>query len=77
MAAANADALLDRAAGVETGLTPRQALRLATAALAGKISGAGTATVTIRNAVADSKDRITATVDPTTGNRTAITTDLT
>lgn len=72
----NADALLDRAAGVETGLTPRQALRLATAALAGKISGAGTATVTIRN-TADTKDRITATVDPTTGNRTAITTDLT
>jgi predicted RNA-binding protein with TRAM domain len=74
-AAANADALLDRAAGVETGLTPRQALRLATAALAGKISGAGTATVTIRN-TADTKDRITATVDAN-GNRSAITVDLT
>ena len=72
----NADALLDRAAGIETGLTPRQALRLALAALAGKLSGAATATVTIRDAVADSKDRIVATVDAD-GNRTAITYDLT
>jgi hypothetical protein len=72
----NADALLDRAGAIETGLTPRQALRLALAALAGKVSGAATTTVTIRNAVADSKARITATVDAD-GNRTAITTDLT
>ena len=76
-AAQNATELLDQAAGVETGLTVRQALRLALAALAGKLSGGGTATVTIRNAVADSKDRITATVTPTTGDRTAITVDLT
>ena len=60
---------------VETGLTLRQALRLVTAATAGKISGGGTATVTIRNAVADGADRIVATVD-TDGNRTAITYDL-
>ena len=75
-AAANATELLDQAAGVETGLTVRQALRLALAALAGKLSGAATTTVVIRNAIADSKDRITATVD-TDGNRSAITTDLT
>jgi hypothetical protein len=60
---------------VETGLTLRQALRLVTAATAGKISGGGTATITIRNAVADGADRIVATVD-TDGNRTAITYDL-
>lgn len=71
-----ADALLDRSDAIEVGLTPRQALRLAGAAEAGKLSGAGTATVVIRNAVADSKDRITATVD-SSGNRTAITTDVT
>jgi hypothetical protein len=60
---------------VETGLTLRQALRLVTAATAGKISGGGTATVTIRNAVADGVDRVVATVD-SSGNRTAITYDL-
>lgn len=72
---ANADALLDRANGVETGLTPRQALRLLAAALAGELSGGGTTTITIRNAVADSKDRITATVTAA-GDRTAIVYDL-
>lgn len=72
----NADALLDRADAVEVGLTPRQTMRLLAAANAGKLSGAATATNTIRNAVADSKDRIVATVDDD-GNRTAITYDLT
>lgn len=72
---ANADALLDRANAIEAGATPRQSLRLMLAALAGKLSGAATATVTIRNAVADSKDRIVATVDAD-GNRTAVTTDV-
>ena len=71
----NADALLDRSAGVETGLTPRQAFRLMAAAVAGKLSGAATTTITIRNAVADSKARITATVDAD-GNRSAITYDV-
>jgi hypothetical protein len=74
-ASQNATALLDLANGVETGLTPRQAFRLMTAALAGKLSGAATTTVTIRN-VGDSKDRITATVD-SSGNRSAVTTDVT
>jgi hypothetical protein len=67
--------VLDSVDGVEAGLTARKALRLITAALAGKISGADTSTVTIRNAVADDADRITATVD-TNGNRTALTYDL-
>lgn len=71
-----ADALLDRANAIETGLTLRQALRLIAAADAAKLSGATTTTVTIRNAVADSKDRIVATVDAD-GNRSAITYDLT
>lgn len=72
----NADALLDRANAIETGLTPRGAWRLSAAADGGKLSGAATTTNTIRNAVADSKDRIVATVDAD-GNRTAITYDLT
>lgn len=72
-----ADALLNRANAIETGLTPVQSLRLIAAALAGKISGGGTGTVTVRNAVADSKDRIVATTPDANGNRTAITVDLT
>jgi len=64
------------AATIETGLTLKQSLRLIAAATAGKLSGAATATNTIRNAVADDKNRITATVDAD-GNRTAITYDLT
>jgi len=71
-----ADAHLDRSNGIETGLTPRNAARLIAAASAGKLSGAATTAVTIRNAVADSKNRIAATVDAD-GNRSAITVDLT
>ena len=71
-----ADTLLDRADAVETGLTPRGALRLTMAALAGKASGLAGTTATFRNAVADTKARITATVD-VDGNRTAVTTDTT
>lgn len=66
-----ADALLDRTAGVETGMTVRQALRVILSAMAGKVSGAGTLTVTFRD-TNDTKDRITATVD-SSGNRTAVT----
>jgi hypothetical protein len=69
----NADALLDRAAGVETGHTVRQAMRLMLAALVGKVSGAGGATVTIRD-TGDSKNRIVASVDAA-GNRSAVTLD--
>jgi hypothetical protein len=69
--AAIAAAILDLADGIETGITPRQAERLILAALCGKLSGAATTTVTIRNAI-DSKNRIVATVDAD-GNRTAVT----
>jgi hypothetical protein len=69
-------ASLDVANGIETGLTPRQATRLIAAATAGKVSGAETTTAVIRNAVQDSKARISATVDAS-GNRTAITWDVT
>lgn len=51
--------------------TLRQFLRLAAGALFGKLSGAETATVTIRNE-ADSADRIVASVDDS-GNRTSVT----
>lgn len=71
-----ADAILDALNGVEQGLTVREALRLIAAATAGKVSGAGTSTVTFRSAEADDHDRIVATVDGS-GNRTGITTDLT
>lgn len=70
-----ADGLLDRTAGVETGFTPRQALRIILAALAGKLAGAATSSVVIRD-TADSKNRISATVDPD-GNRTAVSYDKT
>lgn len=69
----NADALLDRTAGVETGLTVRQALRLLAAAMFGKASGLAGTTATFRD-TGDTKDRIVATVDAN-GNRTAVTTD--
>lgn len=65
--------LLDNS-DIETGFSLRQALRLILASVAGKLSGAGTATITIRN-VPDSKDRIVATVDAN-GNRTSVTYDV-
>lgn len=71
-----ANTYLDLANAVETGLTPRQAQRVLTAAVAGLLSGGGTNTEVVRNAVANSKVRITATVD-SSGNRTAIVFDLT
>jgi hypothetical protein len=70
-----ADSLLDRTAGVETGLTPRQWFRLAASALFGKASGLATTSAVYRD-FGDSKNRITATVDAD-GNRTAVTTDAT
>jgi hypothetical protein len=71
----NADALLDRLNAIETGLTVRQTLRLITAVLGGKVSGAGTGSEVFR-ATDDSKDRVTVTVD-SSGNRSNVTTDLT
>lgn len=70
-----ADALLDRTAGVETGLTLRQWLRLAASVLFGKASGLATTTAVYRD-FGDTKDRITATVDAD-GNRSAVTRDAT
>jgi len=72
---ANADALLDRSAGVETGVTVRQALRGILSSALAKLSGAATTTVVIRD-VNDTKNRISATVDAS-GNRSAVTLDLT
>jgi hypothetical protein len=71
--AAIADAVLDDA--VEGSETLRQAVRLIRAAAVGKLSGAATTEITIRDA-ADTKARITATVD-SNGNRSAVTTDAT
>lgn len=67
------DDILDEAAGIETGLTVRQGLRLMAAALYGKLSGADTVSIAIRD-TGDNKDRITATVDAD-GNRSAVTLD--
>jgi len=75
LATAIADALLDRTDGVESSWTVRQAFRVILAALAGKVSGAATATVTIRD-TGDTKNRITATVDAN-GNRSAVSYDKT
>lgn len=63
------------AAGDVDGYSLEETLKICMAALAGKVSGAETATITFR-AADDSKDRITATVTGN-GNRTAITLDTT
>lgn len=63
------------AAGDIDGFTIEQALKLILANAAGKLSGAATATNTIR-AADDSKARITATVDAD-GNRSVVTLDAT
>lgn len=66
-----ADAVHDEA--VDGTTTFRESTRLQNAALAGKASGLDTTTATFRD-LADTKDRITATVDAD-GNRTAVTLD--
>lgn len=72
-AAENATQLLDVAAGVETGLTVRQALRLMAAVLYGKGSGLSSTSVAYRD-TGDTKDRVLATVD-SDGNRSTVTLD--
>lgn len=72
-AAAIADAVHDEA--VDGTVTFRQSIRLANAVLGGKASGLETTAAVYRD-LADTKDRITATVD-VDGNRTAVTRDLT
>lgn len=66
-----ADALLDRANGVETGITPRQAFRAIGAAAAGKVSGAGSGSEVFKG-LDGSTTRFTSTVDGD-GNRSAVT----
>jgi hypothetical protein len=68
-----ATSLLD-ANDIETNFSMRETLRLLLSGMAGKLSGAATTTVSIRN-VNDDKTRITATVDAS-GNRTAVTYDV-
>lgn len=71
LSSATIDAILDEV--VEGSTTMRQMLRLLAAAVAGKSSGGGTATITFRD-IGDTKDRIVATIDANR-NRTAITLD--
>lgn len=71
--AAEVDAIWDEQ--VDGSVTARQSVRLANSALAAKVSGLGTTSVAFRD-LADSKDRITATVDAD-GNRSAVTRDAT
>ena len=73
LSAAGVDSIHDE--GVEGTLTLRQAMRLLVSVLTGKSTGGGTSTIKFRDN-ADTKDRITATVDAD-GNRTSITTDAT
>jgi hypothetical protein len=63
------------AAGDIDGYSLEEALKLCAAVLAGKVSGAGTNTITFR-AADDSKDRIVATVT-SEGNRTSLVLDVT
>lgn len=72
----NAAAVLDGEDSVESGMTVRQALRLMSAVLAGKVTGAGSGVETFRAATSDHKDRVVVTVTPQ-GNRTDVDVDLT
>jgi hypothetical protein len=60
---------------IEGSITLKGALRLAISVLTGKASGGGTTTIVFRD-TADTKARITATVD-SNGNRTTVTRDIT
>jgi hypothetical protein len=70
-----ADAYLDRADGIETGMTPRQAQRGIAATAMGLLSGAGTSNIGIRQAGTGTATRISAVVDQS-GNRSAVTRNL-
>lgn len=70
-----ADALLDRSDGVETSITLRHALRAILSALVGRLAGAATSNITIRDA-GNTKNRISAEVDGL-GNRISLSLDLT
>lgn len=66
-----ADALLDRADAVETGITPRLYMRRTGAVIAGKLSGAGTGTEVFKGIDVETI-RVTVTVEDS-GNRTTVT----
>jgi hypothetical protein len=67
-----ADAHLDRANGIETGVTPRQVHRGIAAALAGQNTGAGSGTEVFKAANNAGTTRTTYTIDAA-GNRTSVT----
>lgn len=69
-----ADALLDRADAIETGITERQAMRAILAMLAGVVTGAGSGTEVFKNP-GGGTTRVTVTVD-SSGNRSLIVTNL-
>jgi len=71
---ANADALLDRASGVETGWTVRQILRIIAAWFGGKRSGQPLAPV-IRD-INDTKNRISASLDANGNTTGSVTIDV-
>lgn len=70
-----ANTLLDLASAIETGLSPRAAMRLIASACAGTASGLATTTAVYNNALANTKPRITATVDAN-GDRLSIIYDI-
>lgn len=61
-------------AEIENNVNAQEAIKIILSALAGKVSGAGTGTITFRD-VNDTADRITASVDGT-GNRTNVELDV-
>ncbi len=65
-----ADALLDLANGIETGVTPRQALRAMAAMLAGDVTDAGTASEKFHAIGNTATTRVTAAPVDEEGNRT-------
>jgi galactitol-specific phosphotransferase system IIB component len=73
LSATGVDDILDEA--VDGATTLRQSVRLSNSALGGKASGLATTEATFRD-LADTKDRLVATVDAD-GNRSAVTRDLT
>ena len=66
-----ADALLDRTSGIETSVTPRQALRAIAAVTTGVIADANTGTETFKAIGNSGTTRVTVTVDAS-GNRSAV-----
>jgi hypothetical protein len=64
---AQADALLNRVSGIETGVTPKQAMQRISAVLAGKVSGAGSGTEVFVG-LDGVTERVTVTTD-VSGNR--------